>query len=110
MKKTISVNPVIDTGPGPGKYPINMKFMRAPRASSIYGLTVYSLYYYDNKNKLSADLPRDATPRIHGSGLAALRHYAPGGTLRLTKNTPGVKERPYRVCVPLLTLGRHMYI
>ena len=25
----------------------------------------------------SADPPRDATPRIHGLGLAALRHYAP---------------------------------
>ena len=45
MKKTISVNPVIDTGPGPGKYPINMKFMCALRASFRDGLTVYNHYY-----------------------------------------------------------------
>ena len=38
MKKTISPHPVIDTGPGPAKYPINMKFVCALRASSIYGL------------------------------------------------------------------------
>ena len=63
----------------------------------------YIVFIIMRKLKLSADPPRDATPRIHGSGLAALRHYAPGGTLRLTDEH--LRREGATLCAPVFAVN-----